>query len=185
MSQGFRKNKERCSLSKIPCNLGCWWLKCMWVQSRNSDHLLFTCPPSESQTLDGPEKCWSKGGWVIRLPRDTPGGSLVWRVSPGASHGHELDKHQNSPSNTTCMAPVAFTCRHLNREVPMVGSMMVTLQVSLVKVFCICTRYTEKKTQMWIGSGGGCCHCSKWKKEVVCRREEITRLKEIVGRKRM
>lgn len=63
--------------------------------------------------------------------------------------------------------------------------MMVTLQVSLVKVFCICTRYTEKKTQMWIGSGGGCCHCSKWKKEVVCRREEITEIERNCGEKKI
>lgn len=137
---------------------------------------------SGSQILDGPEKCRSKGDGSC-IFWQTPCCSLMCRVSPRASHGHEPDKHQHSLSNI-CMAPGAFAHGHLSRVVPMVGCMVVTLQVSLVKVFCICTRYVEKNMPRWKGSGDGCCHCSKWKEEVVCRREEIMRLKEIGGIKK-
>lgn len=125
-----------------------------------------------------PEKCWSKGDGSYVFC-ETPHCSLVWMVSLEASYGHDPDKYQHSLLNITCVAPVAFSYRHLSREVPMVGSMMLILQVSLLKVFCTHTRYTEKKTPRWIGSGGGYCHCSKWKEVVACRRDEIMRLKEI------
>lgn len=113
-----------------------------------------------------------QGWWVIQLLPDTPCCSLVW-VSPRASY-------QCETGSQTLPVWHQFPFRHPSREVP-VGAAWWLLCRS---VRWRCSESAPKtKTPRWMGSGGGCSHCSKWKENVVCEREEIMRLKEIEGKK--
>lgn len=111
-----------------------------------------------------------QGWWVIHLLPDTPCCSLVW-VSPRASC-------QREPGSQTLPVWHQFPFRHMSREVSVVGRMVVTLQGSVVKVFCVCPE--DKDTEVdgqwrWLQS------LQQVEGNVVCEREEMMRLKETGG----